>query len=321
MESKWFDHCELAVLATSDSRGTADCSLRAGLPGFVRSLDDSTLALPDYRGNGVFASLGNMLGSPPVSVLSLDFPSGQVLAVHGRGEVLCNEAIASIAAGHAGIEADLRVTGGRRPERWLLLRAASMASPTLGALPVAEKVDRTRRWGTDDDRAKRGDYFLAKRNPCGDAHSIRTPPPAAPGEIELQRRFDTIRRPRRFREKQVLDRLNPRMIEFLAKQDYCFATLATKRYPTAQVLRGGSGLVTVDGPRRVRLRFDEPLASRANALPAETLGVALLFVDFFEDLIGLHVNGRARAAAGVLEVEIEEAYMHCAKHIPRYRRY
>ena len=48
----------------SDGSGECDCSFRAGPPGFIRVLDDRTIDYPDYRGNGVMASLGNMLEIP-----------------------------------------------------------------------------------------------------------------------------------------------------------------------------------------------------------------------------------------------------------------
>src|SRR5690606_28390290 len=51
---------EMAFIATADSRGEADCSFRAGPPGFIRVLDDKHVAYPEYRGNGVMASLGNI---------------------------------------------------------------------------------------------------------------------------------------------------------------------------------------------------------------------------------------------------------------------
>lgn len=51
---------EMVFIATADAAGECDCSLRAGLPGFVRSLDEKILLYPEYRGNGVLASLGNI---------------------------------------------------------------------------------------------------------------------------------------------------------------------------------------------------------------------------------------------------------------------
>src|SRR6185436_7393847 len=56
-------------LATADEEGRPDCSFKGGMPGFVRILDETTLAWPDYDGNGMFRSLGNVLANPHVGLL------------------------------------------------------------------------------------------------------------------------------------------------------------------------------------------------------------------------------------------------------------
>ena len=51
---------EMVFIATSDASGECDCSFRSGPPGFIHTINKKTLILPDYRGNGVMASLGNI---------------------------------------------------------------------------------------------------------------------------------------------------------------------------------------------------------------------------------------------------------------------
>ena len=51
-------------LATADAEGRPDCSFKGGAPGFVRVTGPSELAFPDYDGNGMFKSLGNVLVNP-----------------------------------------------------------------------------------------------------------------------------------------------------------------------------------------------------------------------------------------------------------------
>ena len=51
-------------LATADAEGRPDCSFKGGLPGFVRVAGPRELAFPDYDGNGMFKSLGNLAGQP-----------------------------------------------------------------------------------------------------------------------------------------------------------------------------------------------------------------------------------------------------------------
>ena len=55
---------KMVWIATADGHGECDCSFRAGPPGFVQGLDPWTMRYPEYRGNGVMASLGNLLENP-----------------------------------------------------------------------------------------------------------------------------------------------------------------------------------------------------------------------------------------------------------------
>jgi uncharacterized protein len=57
------------LLATADAEGWPDVSHKGGLPGFVRVVEPSVLAFPDYDGNGMFKSLGNVLVNPRVGML------------------------------------------------------------------------------------------------------------------------------------------------------------------------------------------------------------------------------------------------------------
>jgi predicted pyridoxine 5'-phosphate oxidase superfamily flavin-nucleotide-binding protein len=71
------------MLATADADGWPDCSYKGGAPGFVRLLDDRTLAFPSYDGNGMFRSLGNLLVNPRVGLLFIDFEQPRRLRVLG----------------------------------------------------------------------------------------------------------------------------------------------------------------------------------------------------------------------------------------------
>ena len=66
--------------------GGADISHRGGRPGFV-AIDGDTLLIPDFRGNGYFNTLGNLLGEPRASLLFLDFESGDVLQLQGQASI------------------------------------------------------------------------------------------------------------------------------------------------------------------------------------------------------------------------------------------
>jgi predicted pyridoxine 5'-phosphate oxidase superfamily flavin-nucleotide-binding protein len=59
-------------LATADAEGRPDCSFKGGARGFVRVTGAGELAFPDYDGNGMFKSLGNILVNPDVGLLFID---------------------------------------------------------------------------------------------------------------------------------------------------------------------------------------------------------------------------------------------------------
>lgn len=74
-------------LATADTQGNPDCSYKGGLPGFVRVLDEHTLAFPDYDGNGQYRSLGNVVANPAVGMLFLDFETPKRIRVNGNAVI------------------------------------------------------------------------------------------------------------------------------------------------------------------------------------------------------------------------------------------
>lgn len=70
-------------LATAVAQGRPECSYKGGLPGFVRVVDERTLVFPDYDGNGMFKSLGNLLVNPHVGLLFIDFEQPERLRISG----------------------------------------------------------------------------------------------------------------------------------------------------------------------------------------------------------------------------------------------
>ena len=79
----FIERCPMFFLATADRRGRPDCSYKGGMPGFVRVVDDRTLALPDYDGNGMYRSWGNVLVNPHVGLVFLDFENPTRIRVNG----------------------------------------------------------------------------------------------------------------------------------------------------------------------------------------------------------------------------------------------
>jgi predicted pyridoxine 5'-phosphate oxidase superfamily flavin-nucleotide-binding protein len=68
---------DMFFLATSDGEGRPQCSYKGGAPGFVRVLDDRTIAFPNYDGNGMFLSAGNLAINPHVGLLFIDFAAAR----------------------------------------------------------------------------------------------------------------------------------------------------------------------------------------------------------------------------------------------------
>jgi predicted pyridoxine 5'-phosphate oxidase superfamily flavin-nucleotide-binding protein len=81
----------MMFVATADAQGHPECSYKGGLPGFVQVLDDRTLAFPDYDGNGMYRSWGNVLVNPAVGLLFLDFEAPRRLRVNGSARVAADD--------------------------------------------------------------------------------------------------------------------------------------------------------------------------------------------------------------------------------------
>ncbi|MEJ3742290.1 pyridoxamine 5'-phosphate oxidase family protein [Actinomycetes bacterium KLBMP 9797] len=140
---------EMMFVASADGGGECDCTFRAGPPGFVRVVESRVLAWPEYRGNGVMASLGNIVENGHVGLLFVDFVR-DVIGLHVNGA-------ATIVDDMPGLPVD--PMPGRRPERWVRVDVHEAYIHCAKHIPRMIKVPRDRAWGTDDVRRKGGDFF------------------------------------------------------------------------------------------------------------------------------------------------------------------
>ncbi|MFO1350850.1 MAG: pyridoxamine 5'-phosphate oxidase family protein [Gammaproteobacteria bacterium] len=85
------ESADLFFLATADAQGRPQVSYKGGYPGFVKVLDDRTLAFPIFDGNGMFLSAGNMFANPNVGLLFIDFIRPYRLRVNGTASVSDND--------------------------------------------------------------------------------------------------------------------------------------------------------------------------------------------------------------------------------------
>ena len=83
----FIERMDMFFLATVDDRGNVDCSYKGGDPGFVRVLDEHTLAFPNYDGNGQFMSTGNIMTAGKVGMLFIDFENQWRMRLNGEASI------------------------------------------------------------------------------------------------------------------------------------------------------------------------------------------------------------------------------------------
>lgn len=87
-QQDWIDRADTFFIATFHPEGGADASHRGGYPGFVQVLDGKTLLFPDYSGNNMFNTLGNLLVNPNAGLLLIDFEQGHTLQLTGKAQII-----------------------------------------------------------------------------------------------------------------------------------------------------------------------------------------------------------------------------------------
>src|SRR5579864_4060555 len=107
-DRRFIEGATFFFLATADSQGRPDCSFKGGPAGFVKIVAPDVLAFPDYDGNGMFRSLGNLGVNPHVGLLFIRTGDRRGrLRVNGRAEICFDDAAL---AGIPGAQALIRVT-------------------------------------------------------------------------------------------------------------------------------------------------------------------------------------------------------------------
>jgi predicted pyridoxine 5'-phosphate oxidase superfamily flavin-nucleotide-binding protein len=83
----FIESADMFFLATADDAGRPTCSYKGGDPGFVRVIDEQTLAIPNYDGDGKYLSWGNVLKNPNIGMIFIDFEKAWRLRVHGVASI------------------------------------------------------------------------------------------------------------------------------------------------------------------------------------------------------------------------------------------
>ncbi|MEV6109709.1 pyridoxamine 5'-phosphate oxidase family protein [Streptomyces sp. NPDC051940] len=109
-------------VATASPEGDADASHRGGNPGFVEVLSPTRLRWPDYLGNGMFLTLGNLADNPAAGLVFPDWDTGALLQVTGDARVVWEGAEVGRVPGAERL-VEFEVTGvneiaGAVPLRW-----------------------------------------------------------------------------------------------------------------------------------------------------------------------------------------------------------
>lgn len=138
---------QMMFISTADGRGNCDTSFRAGEAGFVKVVNESTIIYPEYRGNGVYASLGNIIENPHIGLLFIDFFEDCV-GLHVNGTAFIEQEVEGFEDGSA--------------ERWVRVTVEEAYIHCSKHIPLLQRLDKEIHWGTDNTDYKGGDYFKAK---------------------------------------------------------------------------------------------------------------------------------------------------------------
>ncbi len=83
----FIERMDMFFLASVSAEGNVDCSYKGGEPGFVKVLDERTVAFPNYDGNGMFMSAGNILTNPRVGMLFIDWENQWRMRLNGTASI------------------------------------------------------------------------------------------------------------------------------------------------------------------------------------------------------------------------------------------
>jgi len=165
---------EMMFVGTADAKGHADASFRAGQPNFVKVIDERTIAYPEFHGNGVMSSMGNISENPNIGLMFIDFTKDRIgLHVNGTARIVEHEEFVRLMKGHPEGEAvfqdpalaPIMNSGAGILERWVMVTVDEAFIHCSKHIPLMRKVELDREWGTDDVQAKGGDYFGVASGP------------------------------------------------------------------------------------------------------------------------------------------------------------
>ncbi|PSB32440.1 pyridoxamine 5'-phosphate oxidase family protein [Stenomitos frigidus] len=120
-QQQWLAQTDTFFIASSHPDG-ADASHRGGNPGFVQVISDTKLLFPDYAGNNMFNTFGNLFQNPHAGLLSIAFERGETLQLTGTAQIIWDsERLSEFAGAQRLVEFELSqaiATTNATPLRW-----------------------------------------------------------------------------------------------------------------------------------------------------------------------------------------------------------
>lgn len=110
----WVRQADTFFIGSAHDANHVDTSHRGGKPGFVHVENEQTLLVPDYRGNSMFKTLGNLAVNPGAGLLFVNFDTGETLQLTGRADLLFDQPGPADDTGGTGRHWRFHVAGWRR---------------------------------------------------------------------------------------------------------------------------------------------------------------------------------------------------------------
>jgi uncharacterized protein len=121
-DQSWLAQADTFFISSVHPDSGADASHRGGYPGFIQVVDSQTLLFPDYSGNNMFQTLGNLTVNPRTGLLFVDFEQGHTLQVAGQATIFWEaEQLAAFAGAQRLIQfsiEQIRETQNATPFHW-----------------------------------------------------------------------------------------------------------------------------------------------------------------------------------------------------------
>ena len=86
-DKAFIESIDMFFIGTVDDRGRVNCSYKGGEPGFVRVVDQHTIAFANYDGNGMYISMGNIISTGQVGLLFIDFENQWRMRLNGEATI------------------------------------------------------------------------------------------------------------------------------------------------------------------------------------------------------------------------------------------